>query len=191
MCTQACEELGRRAKELDECLKELERPDDGREGSDDPFSIISSLPLCPARPVHGSLVPVAKKGISLREHLLSVSLTVVGRQHRNLQSLQDPSTQPYADVVLFFPGRFTWCTTSQVYHHALAFGPTHIFNTQYRRWEKRSTMESLYGQTRELFYEDRCNIFYAGTYRCVRLRKPFIDWPDSKVEGLVCTPFTH
>ncbi|KAF9444297.1 hypothetical protein P691DRAFT_350677 [Macrolepiota fuliginosa MF-IS2] len=160
-------QLRRRTEDLEKIVKDQGKSDYGR-AVQNPFDIISSLPLCLKRPAHGTLVPIAKKGVQLREYLLSRT-----------------DTQAYANTVLFLPGRFSWCTTARTYHHALAFGPTHTFNIQSRQWEKGTFMEPLYGQTREFFYEDKGDVFYSGTYRCIRLDNPIINWPEPGVQGLV------
>jgi hypothetical protein len=46
-------------------------------------------------------------------------------------------------------------------------------------------MEPLFGFVRELFYVETGNIYYAGTYKCVRLGGPLMNWPSSDLEGLV------
>lgn len=46
-------------------------------------------------------------------------------------------------------------------------------------------MERLYGQTRELFYEEKTDVIYAGTYKCIQLNNSIINWPEPGVDGLV------
>jgi hypothetical protein len=54
----------------------------------------------------------------------------------------------YAEVILFMPGRMTWCSPGRGHsHHALTFPSIpYIFDTQSRKWEKKVVMEYLFGK---------------------------------------------
>jgi hypothetical protein len=149
---------------------------------------MATLPLCPARPEHRNLAPVAKRGVNLSDYLRSVSRS--SSNHINYSRHQDPSTKAYAEANLFMPGRTTWCSSIRGHHHALAFAPTHIFDIQSRKWEKKIVLEHLFGKTVELFFQEKWDVLYAGTYKCLRLKCSTINsWPESETEGLVCDEY--
>ncbi|EKM75888.1 hypothetical protein AGABI1DRAFT_131795 [Agaricus bisporus var. burnettii JB137-S8] len=153
----------------EELLKTIEGKEKSTGKWDDILSTMAALPFCSARPEHRTLAPVAKVGVQLCQYLRS-----------------DPRTREYADAILFMPGQMTWCPSARGHHHALAFAPTHIFDTQSRRWEKKIVMEQLFGRTLELFFQEKTDVLYAGTYKCLRLKSSKIDsWPGSEIEGLL------
>lgn len=107
--------------------------------------------------------------VSDTDSLLAQGPSMVGTTYSRHSSPLTPSPgRVTANLVqLPHPHRLVWVSTScQI---GLAFGPMHVYEGSHG-WGEHSVFFEHDGKSLEVFFEDKQDVFYAGTYKFEHIR---------------------